>query len=58
MEYYMIRRIILGLGNFEQERFIWNKILHTSAAESRDGNGGRDDSEELGTHVGGSKTPT
>lgn len=51
-------RIILGIGNFEQERFIWNKIFHPSAAESRNGDGGRDDPEELGTYVGGSEAPT
>jgi len=51
-------QIILGVGNFKQERFSWNKILYASAIESRNGDGGGDDPKKLGTHVGGSKAPT
>lgn len=60
MEHYITkkRRIVLGLGNFEQERSVRDQILPASAAEGRNGDGGRDGPEELGTYVGGSEAPT
>lgn len=60
MEHYITKkwRIVLGLGNFKQERSVRDKIFPASAAESRNGDGGRDDPEELGTYVGGSEAPT
>lgn len=42
-----------GPGRAQQEGHLRNKILHAAAAESRDGDGGGDDPEDLGAELGG-----
>lgn len=47
-----------GPGRAEQEGYRGDKIFHASAAESRDGNGGGDDPENLGTELDGVEAST
>lgn len=48
----------IGTGSAEQEGYIRDTIVHASAAESRDGDGGGDDPEELGAELGGVEAST
>lgn len=50
--------IYTGTGSVEQEGYIRDTIFHASTAESRDGDGGGDDPEELGAELGGVETST